>query len=130
MPSLSGVRLTREGVCRTFGFSQETLRALESEGVLAPDADQTFDLTRAATALARHGMRRAAQAEEKLAAVAAALHDALPALQRLAELPDRAMLDAWAHERAKAELAAFFSAFSELIARGSAALDRPEVKDG
>ena len=128
--SLLSVRLTREGVCRTFGLSHDMLHALESQGVLTPDADHTFDLTGAATALAHYGLDQAAQAEQKLAAVAAALHGVLPALQRLAELPDRAMLDTWAHERAKAELAAFFSAFAELLARGSAALNQPPGECG
>ena len=128
--SLSHVRLTREGVCRTFGLSHEVLAALERQGVLTPDADHTFDLADAAAAVFRFGMDQAAQAEQKLTAVATALHDVLPALQRLSELPDRAMLDAWARERAAVELSAFFNAFARLIAEGSSALNQPPGERG
>ena len=123
--SLSDLRLTRDGVCRTFGLSHEALEALESQGVLTPDADHTFDLAGVAASLFHFGLGRAAQAEQKLAAVAAAIRDVLPALQRLSGLPDRAMLDVWARERVAVELSAFFAAFSELMARGSSALDQP-----
>ena len=128
--SIADIRLTREGVCRTFGLSHEALEALEEQGVLAPDADNMFDLAGVAGAVFRFGLNQAAEAEQKLAAVAAALHDVLPALQRLSELPDRAMLDTWARDRVAVELSAFFNAFAELIARGSAALDRPSGGGG
>jgi predicted RNA-binding Zn ribbon-like protein len=123
--SLSSVRLTREGVCRAFGLSPAVLKILEAQGVLKPDADHTFDLTEAAATLVRFGLGQAAQAERKLAAVSEALRAISPALQRLSELPDRAMLDAWARERVADELAAFFTAFAALLARSSAALDGP-----
>ena len=123
--SLSELRLTREGVCRTFGLTHEELEALESQGVLKPDAHHTFDLAGVAAALFHFGISQAAQAEQKLVTVAAAIRDVLPALQRLSELPDRAMLDTWARERAAVELSAFFEAFSEMMARGSAALGHP-----
>jgi len=122
--SLSGVRLTREGVCRTFGLSHAAFEALESQGVLKPDADHTFDLAESAAALVRFGLEQAAEAEQKLAAVADAMREVLPALQRLSELPDRAMLDAWARERVANELSAFFTAFAGMLARGSVALDQ------
>jgi len=123
--SLSGVRLTREGVCRAFGLSPAVLKVLEAQGVLEPDTDHTFDLTEAAAALVRFGLGQAAQAERKLAAVSEALRAISPALQRLSELPDRAMLDAWARERVADELPALFTAFATLLARSSAAPARP-----
>ena len=123
--SLSELRLTREGVCRTFGLSHEALEALESQGVLTPDVNHTFDLAGVAAALFHFGINEAAHAEQKLVTVATAIRDVLPALQRLSELPDRAMLDTWARERVAVELSAFFAAFSEMMARGSAALDGP-----
>jgi len=128
--SLSDLRLTREGVCRTFGLSHEALHALESQGVLAADADHTFDLAGVAAAVFQFGMIQAAEAEQKLAAVAAAIRDVLPALQRLSELPDHAALDGEVRDRVTVELSAFFTAFSELIARGSAALNPPSGERG
>jgi hypothetical protein len=101
--SLSELRLTRDGVCRTFGLTHETLEALESQGVLKPDANHTFDLAGVAAALFHFGINQAAHAEQKLVTVAAAIRDVLPALQRLSELPDRAMLDTWARERRVSE---------------------------
>lgn len=128
--SLSGVRLTREGLCRAFGLPPAVLKVLEAQGALKPDPDQTFDLTEAAAALVRFGLGQAAQAERKLAAVSEALRAISPALQRLSELPDRAMLDAWARERVADELSAFFTAFATLLARSSAALDQPPGGEG
>jgi hypothetical protein len=119
------VRLTREGVCRTFGLSHEVLDALEGRGVLAPDADHMFDLAGTAMAVFRFGLEQAAEAEQKLAAVASAIRDVLPALQQLSELPQRAALEGEARDRATVELSTFFTAFARLIARGSAALDGP-----
>ena len=121
--SATAVRLTREGLCRAFGISHEVLDALEGQGVLTPDTDHTFDLAGAATALFQHGLGQAAEAERKLAAVASAIRDVLPALQQLSELSQRAALDGEARDRVTVELSAFFTAFATLIARGSAALD-------
>jgi hypothetical protein len=65
-------------------------------------------------------------ADEKLAAVAGALNDALPALQRLSTLPDHAALEGDARERATAELARFFNSFAGLMARATAALQEKD----
>jgi hypothetical protein len=75
-----------------------------------------------AAALFSYGIRRAQDADKKLAAVAGALNDALPALERLSTLPDHAKLDGEARERATAELATFFNSFAGLMARATAAL--------
>lgn len=120
--SMSDVQLTRDGVCRTFGITEEALRALEEAGILAPNAENLFDILDVAAATFRFGMNRAIMADAKLAAVAAALQGVLPALERLSALPHQAGLDGDAHERATAEVAAFISAFAALLTRANEAL--------
>jgi hypothetical protein len=98
------------------------MEALEKAEVLAPGENGTFDLTSVAAALFNYGMGRARAADEKLAAVANALNETLPALQRLATLPDHAELEGEARNRATMELSTFFNAFSSLLARATEAL--------
>lgn len=121
--TISDLRLTREGVTKTFGLSPETLAQLEAAGVLQAGDDNLFDLAGVAAALFRFGLDRAALADRKVAAVAQAIGDVLPALQRLAELADRAGLQGEARERVTAELSAFFNGFAGLMTRAQAALE-------
>jgi hypothetical protein len=118
--------MTREGVCKAFQLSPELLASLEAGGVLSPGEDGTFELADVAAALFNYGTQRARAADEKLAAVAGALNDALPALQRLSTLPDHAGLEGEARERVTMELATFFNGFAGLMARATAALQEKE----
>lgn len=119
------LKLTRDGVCRAYNLAPDVLEALEAEGVVKPEEDGTFDLADVAAALFNYGIRRSRGADEKVAAVAAALHDTLPALQRLSTLADAAQLEGDARERVTAELSAFFNAFAGLMSRATAALQDP-----
>ncbi len=119
---ISDLHLTRDGVCRTFGLSDEVLRALVEAGILAPNADNLFDMVGVAVATFRFGIDRTKLADAKLAAVAAALQGVLPALERLSALPDRAGLDGETRERAASEVAAFISAFAALLTQANEAL--------
>jgi hypothetical protein len=125
-PSVAHLKMTREGVCKAFGLSPELFEALESAEVLKPGEDGAFELADVAAALFNYGIQRARAADEKLAAVASALNDALPALQRLSTLPDHAALEGAPRERATAELSTFFNAFAGLMARATAALQGKE----
>ena len=118
--------MTREGVCKAFGLPPALFEALESAGVLTPAEDGAFELADVAAALFNYGVGRARSADEKLAAVASALNDALPALQRLSALPDHAGLEGEPRERVTAELATFFNVFAGLMARATAALQGKE----
>lgn len=121
--TISDYRLTREGVCRTFKLSPEALEQLEQTGVLAPDADNMFDVAGVAAALFHFGMSRAAEADRKLAAVGKALQEVLPALQRLAGLADHLHLEGEAREKVMGELSAFFNAFASLLSQATAVLN-------
>ena len=125
-PNVTELKMTREGVCKAFGLSPELLEALESSAVLRPGEDGAFELSDVAAALFSYGIQRARAADEKLAAVASALNDALPALQRLSTLPDHAALEGEPRERVTAELSTFFNAFAGLMARATAALQAKE----
>ena len=73
-PSVVNLKLTRDGVCRAYNLAPDLLAALESEGVVKAEEDGTFDLADVAAALFNYGIGRARGADEKLAAVAAALN--------------------------------------------------------
>jgi hypothetical protein len=124
-PNVTELKMTREGVCKAFGLSPELLEALELSA-LRPGEDGAFELSDVAAALFSYGIQRARAADEKLAAVASALNDALPALQRLSTLPDHAALEGEPRERVTAELSTFFNAFAGLMARATAALQAKE----
>lgn len=124
--ALSDLRLTREGVCRTFKLSPETLEQLEATGVLQPDADHLFDVGGVAASLFHFGMSRAAEADRKLAAVGKSLHDVLPALQQLAGLADRLNLEGEVRERVMGELSTFFNAFAALLGEATDVLREGE----
>jgi hypothetical protein len=118
--------MTREGICKAFQLSPDLLASLEAGGVLTPAEDGAFELAEVAAALFNYGIQRARAADEKLAAVASALNDALPALQRLSTLPDHAALEGEPRERVTAELSTFFNAFAGLMARATTALQAKE----
>ena len=120
-------KLTREGVGRAFHLSPELVQALEEAGILEAGPDGLFDLAVVAASLFNHGMARAKASDEKLAAVAAALNGALPALQRLSTLPDAAQLEGEPRQRVVLELSVFFTAFSKLLARATDALQENEA---
>src|SRR3954471_18716360 len=98
-PNVTELKMTREGVCKAFGLSPELLEALESSAVLRPGEDGALELSDVAAGLFSYGIPRAKAPDEKLAAVASALNDALPALQRLSTLPDHAALEGEPRER-------------------------------
>jgi hypothetical protein len=123
---MSDLRLTREGLCRTFQLTPETLAEFERAGILRPGEDNLFDLAQTAGALFGFGMSRAASAERKVGAVALAIQDVMPALQRLANLPDRAGLEGEARQRVTDELSAFFNAFAGLMTRAKDALEQED----
>ena len=77
-------------------------------------------------AAARHGEDRLEAADRRVAAVAAAISDVKPALERLAGLADRAELKGADHDRAMIEVAAFFNAFAQAMSRATAALNEDE----
>ena len=126
--SISDFRLTRDGVCRTFKMAPETLAHLEEAGVLAPEADGLFDVAGVSAALFHFGTAQADAADRKLAAVAAELQNAMPALERLAGIAERAQLDGEARDRVLAEVSLFFNAFAGLMSRATAVLNG-EVDD-
>lgn len=125
-PTLGALKLTREGVCRAFNLRPELLEALEGGGVVAPGEDGAFDVADVAAALFNYGINRAKAADEKLAAVAHALNDTMPALQRLATLPEAPELEGEAKNKVTVELSAFFSAFSALLSKATEALKSEE----
>jgi thiamine biosynthesis lipoprotein ApbE len=114
--------MTRDEVAKAFRLSPDLIDALEEAGVLTAGADGQFDLAVVAGSLFNYGMARARAADEKLTAVAGALNQALPALQRLSTLPDAAKLQGDVRQRVTLELSAFFTAFSELLVRATEAL--------
>ena len=118
------LRLTRDGLSKAFNLAPERIEALESAEVLTAGDDGCFDLTEVAAALFGYGLQRAHAADEKLAAVASALNDALPALHRLSTLADHAKLEGEIRERVTAELSTFFNAFAGLMGRATAALQK------
>lgn len=123
---ISDLRLTRDGVCRTFKLAPEMLQQLEGAGVLVPDGDHMFDVGGVAAALFHFGMSRSADADRKLAAVGTSLQDVLPALQRLAGLPDHLALEGEVREKVTAELSTFFNAFAALLGQATAVLREGE----
>ena len=130
MPRGSKTRLTREAAWEALGVSPETLARIEQAGGLAADADGLFDPLALAAAAARFGVARSEAADRKVASVAAALSEVRPALERLAGLPGRAGLEGESHDKAMAEVAAFFTAFAEAMNRATAALTAEDEASG
>ena len=119
-------RLGREDVQTALGLGPETLERLESGGALARDAEGFYDPLEVAAAAARYGEHRAAGADRRLAAVAAAISDVKPALERLAGLAGHAGLTGDDHDRVMVEVAAFFTAFADAMNRATKALTADE----
>ena len=117
----AGRRLTREEACAVLGIAPDVLDRLERGGALAA-ADGTLDPLAVAAAAIRYGLQQAEAADTKLSEVGAALTEVKPALERLAVLADRAELSGEAHDRVMIEVAAFFTAFADVMNRATAAL--------
>ncbi len=124
--SLAAARVPREEILAALGMAPETFAKLESSGALAGDAEGLFDPLAVAAAAVRYGEERAAAADRRLAAVAAAISDVKPALERLAGLASRAELTGAEHDRAMVEVAAFFNAFAGAMTRATEALNADE----
>jgi hypothetical protein len=123
---MSDSRLSRVALAEALGLSPDILARIERAGGLAADADGLFDPLAVAAAAVRFGLARSAAADRKVESVAAALGEARPALERLANLPDRAELKGEPHDKAMIEVAAFFTAFAEAMSRATAVLTADE----
>jgi hypothetical protein len=120
-------RLTREEACEALGIAPDAFARLEAIGILAPDADGRYHPLAIAASFVRFGLQRAEAADRKLSEVGTVLGDVKPALERLATLADRAGLSGDAHGRAMVEVAAFFTAFAEVMNRATATLQADEA---
>lgn len=120
-------RLTREEAYEALGIAPDAFARLEAIGILAPDADGRYHPLAIAASFVRFGLQRAEAADRKLSEVGTALGDVKPALERLATLADRAGLSGDAHGRAMVEVAAFFTAFAEVMNRATATLQADEA---
>ena len=120
-------RLTREEACEALGIAPDAFARLEAIGILAPDADGRYHPLAIAASFVRFGLQRAEAADRKLSEVGAALGDVKPALERLATLADRAGLSGDAHGRVMVEVAAFFTAFAEVMNRATATLQADDA---
>jgi hypothetical protein len=114
--------LSRQEACDALGITPDLLDKLERSGALAPASDGTLEPLAVAHAAVRYGSRQAEAADVKLSEVGAALMDVKPALERLAVLADRAGLSGDTHNRVMVEVAAFFTAFADVMNRATAAL--------
>ena len=119
-------RLSLADLQAALDLPPETISRLEQGGAFHADASGRYDPLAVAAAVARHGEQRAEAADRRLAAVAAAISDVKPALERLAGLAGHARLEGEAHERAMVEVAAFFTAFAGAMNRATAALGADE----
>lgn len=129
MPQTSDHRLTRDEASETLGIDPELLERLEGSGALAADEAGTYEALALAAAVVRYGLQRQSAADQKLAQVGAALADVKPALERLSVLPDKTQLTGESYERVMIEVAAFFTAFADVMNRATAAL-HAEGEDG
>jgi hypothetical protein len=118
--------LTRDEACDAFDISSDVLDRIVQEAGLDPDRNGRYEPMELAAAAIRHARSRAEVADGTLRAVGACLSDAKPALERLADLADRSGLSGEAHRRATLEVAAFFTAFAEVMNRATAALKAGE----
>ena len=120
-------RLTREEACEALDIAPDAFARLEAIGILAPDGDGRYHPLAIAASFVRFGLQRAEAADRKLSEVGAALGDVKPALERLATLADRAGLSGDPHGRVMVEVAAFFTAFAEVMNRATATLQADEA---
>jgi hypothetical protein len=120
------IRLTRDEACEAFDLEGEVLDRIVRNGAVSPDRTGRFGAMDLAAAAIRHARRRAEITDGTLTAVGQALGDVKPALERLAGLADHAKLEGDAHRRAMTEVAAFFTAFADVMNRATAALKAGE----
>ena len=118
-------RLTRAAACEALGISPDILARIERAGDFAPEGE-ALDPLELATAAVRFGIARSEAADRKVESVAVALGQVRPALERLADLPNRAGLEGEGHDQAMIEVAAFFTAFADAMNRATAALSAEE----
>jgi hypothetical protein len=119
-------RLTRDEACEALDIEPDVFETIVRDGALAPGDGERFDIVALAAASIRHARRRAEITNGTLTAVGQALGDVKPALERLATLADRAELKGDDHRRAMTEVAAFFTAFADVMNRATAALKAGE----
>jgi hypothetical protein len=119
-------RLTREEACEALDIGPEAFDRIVRDGALTPEEGERYDVIALAAAAIRHARRRAEITDGTLTAVGQALGDVKPALERLATLPDHAALKGDEHRRAMTEVAAFFTAFAEVMNRATSALKAGE----
>jgi hypothetical protein len=122
MADRTDYRLTREEASDALGIAPDLLQTLERSGALKADQEGTYEAFGLAAAVVRYGLQRQSAADRKLAQVGAALADVKPALERLSVLPDRTELKGESYERVMIEVAAFFTAFADVMNRATAAL--------
>jgi hypothetical protein len=120
-------RLTRDQACEALDISPEMFDRIERGGELSDDGSGGYDPMALASAAIRYARRRAQATDETLAAVGTSLSDVKPALERLAGLADHAGLSGDAHHRTMVEVAAFFTAFADVMNRATAALRAGEA---
>lgn len=129
MPHRSDHRLTREEASDALGIAPDLLDQLERSGTLQADEAGSYEALNLAAAVIRYGLGRQSAADQKLAKVGAALADVKPALERLSVLPDKTELQGEAYERVMIEVAAFFTAFADVMNRATAALHAEDGDD-
>jgi hypothetical protein len=126
MPAKSSPRLTRDEACAALDITADVLDKIVADAGLKADGGRGFDPIALAAAAIRHARNRAEITDGTLTAVGQALGDVKPALERLATLADRAELTGEEHRRAMTEVAAFFTAFADVMNRATAALKAGE----
>jgi hypothetical protein len=122
----SNTRLTPEQACEALDIEPEVLERILRDAALGPGGDGRLDVMELASAAIRHARRRAEITDGTLTAVGQALGDVKPALERLAVLADKAELKGDEHRRAMTEVAAFFTAFADVMNRATSALKAGE----
>jgi hypothetical protein len=118
--------LTRDAACEALDLSSEAFDRIVRDAGLDKDRDGFYDPLALAAAAIRHARRRAEITDETLRSVGTCLSDATPALERLAGLADHAGLSGEDYRRVTLEVAAFFTAFAQVMTRATAALKSVE----
>jgi hypothetical protein len=121
-------RLTRDEACGALDITPEVFERIERDGGLVSDGDGRYDPMAVAAAAIRHARQRAQVTDQTLTAVGESLSDVKPALERLAGLADHAGLSGDGHHRTMVEVAAFFTAFADVMNRATAALKAGEAE--
>jgi hypothetical protein len=121
-------RLTRDEAYAALDITPEVFERIERDGGLVGDGDGRYDPLAIAAAAIRYASQRAQATDGTLTAVGESLSDVKPALERLAGLADHAGLSGDEHHRTMVEVAAFFSAFADVMNRATAALKAGEAE--